>query len=575
MFRFIQKAPFLIELLFNGMFILFYSLRSWKKLPVSWNPETVQQGLELASWMIPNIILLVVIINYLNSKDVEDFIRKYSFSFFVFVPLIITWGDLEFCFWLSSAHLLSSMLTLYDDDHRKVDHSEFKSGSFLFLRLSPAQIVLFSFALAILAGAFLLMLPVSAADSNKLIGFVDALFMSASSTCVTGLATINPGDDLSVFGQMILLILAQVGGLGIMTLTASMSLFMGKSMDVKERIVMQDLLESSSTQELFELIVSIIKYTFVIEAWGGIILTVGFYLEGFDLGPALYHGFYHSIMAFCNSGLSTFSNSIESYATAPLINLTIGFLIILGGIGFIVLREVNEVFARKRRIRRLTLHTKMVLTVSGFLLFAGTAFIFFGEYVHALDNYTLWEQFQIAFFQSVTTRTAGFNTIPISNLNSYTLYVMVILMFIGASPGSTGGGIKTTTVGILVQTIKSLLWGGRKVEAFDRSISPEAVIKAIALTICSLAIVSLFILFLMKTEPDQSFLAIVYEATSAFGTVGLSMGITPFLSVAGKLAITLLMYVGRVGPLTLVLAVGQRSTSRGLYERPEGKIIIG
>lgn len=575
MFRFIQKAPFLIELLFNGMFILFYSLRSWKKLPVSWNPETVQQGLELASWMIPIILFMVVIINYLNSKDVEDFIRKYSFSFFVFVPLIITWGDLEFCFWLSSAHLLSSMLTLYDDDHRKVDHSEFKSGSFLFLRLSPAQIVLFSFALAILAGAFLLMLPVSAADSNKLIGFVDALFMSASSTCVTGLATINPGDDLSVFGQMILLILAQVGGLGIMTLTASMSLFMGKSMDVKERIVMQDLLESSSTQELFELIVSIIKYTFVIEAWGGIILTVGFYLEGFDLGPALYHGFYHSIMAFCNSGLSTFSNSIESYATAPLINLTIGFLIILGGIGFIVLREVNEVFARKRRIRRLTLHTKMVLTVSGFLLFAGTAFIFFGEYVHALDNYTLWEQFQIAFFQSVTTRTAGFNTIPISNLNSYTLYVMVILMFIGASPGSTGGGIKTTTVGILVQTIKSLLWGGRKVEAFDRSISPEAVIKAIALTICSLAIVSLFILFLMKTEPDQSFLAIVYEATSAFGTVGLSMGITPFLSVAGKLAITLLMYVGRVGPLTLVLAVGQRSTSRGLYERPEGKIIIG
>lgn len=575
MFRFIQKAPFLIELLFNGMFILIYSLRSWGKLPAYWNPQVVHQGLELASWFIPIILFMVVIINYLNSKDIEDFIRKYSFSFFVFIPLIITWGDLEFCFWLCSAHLLSSMLALYDDDHRTTKNYDLKTGSFLFLRLSPAQIVLFSFALAILAGAFLLMLPVSAIDSNKLIGFVDALFMSASATCVTGLATINPGDDLSVFGQMILLVLAQVGGLGIMTLTASMSLFMGKSMDVKERLVMQDLLESSSSQELFELIISIIKYTFIIESWGGIILTVGFYLEGFDLGVALYHGFYHSIMAFCNSGLSTFSNNLESYATAPLINLTVSILIILGGIGFIVLRELNEVFSRKRKMHRLTLHSKMVLTVTGFLLFAGTAFIFFGEYIHALDNYNLWEQFQIAFFQSVTTRTAGFNSIPIGNLNSYTLYVMIILMFMGASPGSTGGGIKTTTVGILVQTIKSLLWGGRKVEAFDRSISPEAVIKAIALTICSLATVSLFILVLMKTEPDQSFLAIVYEATSAFGTVGLSMGITPFLSVAGKLAITLLMYIGRVGPLTLVLAVGQRSTSRGLFERPEGKIIIG
>lgn len=575
MFAFIQKAPFLIELLFNGMFILFYSLRSWGKLPRSWDPAIVNNGLEFASWLIPIILFMVVVINYLNSKDIEEFIRKYSFSFFVFVPLLITWGDLEFCFWLSSAHLLSSMLALYDGDNVKTSRYEIRATSFVFLRLSPAQIVLFSFALTILAGAFLLMLPVSAMDPNKLVSFIDALFMSASATCVTGLATINPGEELSVFGQMILLILAQIGGLGIMTLTASMGLFMGKSMDVKERIVMQDLLESSSTQELFDLIVSIVKYTFIIEAWGGIILTVGFYLEGFDLGPALYHGFYHSIMAFCNAGLSSFSNNLESYATAPIINITVAFLIILGGIGFIVLREMNEVFARKRRIRRLTLHTKMVLTVSSFLLFAGTAFIFFGEYMHALDGYTVWEQFQISFFQSVTTRTAGFDTIPMGNLNSYTLYVMIILMFMGASPGSTGGGIKTTTVGILTQTIKSLLWGGRKVEAFDRSISPEAVIKAIALTICSIAIVALFILILMKTEPDQSFLAIVYECTSAFGTVGLSMGITPFLTMAGKLAITLLMYVGRVGPLTLVLAVGQRSTSRGLYERPEGKIIIG
>jgi len=574
MFSFVQKAPFLIELLFNGMFILIYSLRAWGKLPATWDAQMVFQGLEFASWIIPIVLFMVVIINYLNSRDIEDFIRKYSFSFFVFVPLLITWGDLEFCFWLSSAHLLSSMLALYDDDHRDLSLAP-KNSSFIFLRLSPAQIVLFSFALTILAGAFLLMLPVSAPDPNRLIGFVDALFMSASATCVTGLATINSGDDLSIFGQMILLILAQVGGLGIMTLTASMSLFMGKSMDVKERIVMQDLLESSSSQELFELIISIIKYTFIIEAWGGIILTVGFYFEGFDLGPALYHGFYHSIMAFCNAGLSSFNNNLESYATSPLINLTVAFLIIFGGLGFIVLREVNEVLTQKRKIGRLTLHTKMVLSVSGFLLFAGTAFIFFGEYVHALDNYTLWEQFQIAFFQAVTPRTAGFNTIPIGNLNSYTLYVMVILMFIGASPGSTGGGIKTTTVGILVQTIKSLLRGGRKVEAFDRTISPEAVIKAIALTICSLAITTLFILILMKTEPDQSFLAIVYEVTSAFGTVGLSMGITPFLSVAGKLAITLLMYIGRVGPLTLVLAVGQRSGGRGLYERPEGKIIIG
>ncbi|OFZ15313.1 MAG: hypothetical protein A2X86_07280 [Bdellovibrionales bacterium GWA2_49_15] len=441
-------------------------------------------------------------------------------------------------------------------------------------RLSPAQIVLLSFAGVILIGTFLLALPVSAPE-NQRVSVVDALFMTTSATCVTGLTTISVKSNLSLFGQMVLLALIQVGGLGFMTLASSLTILMGRSTRMNERLLMQDLLDVNGMDELYQMIVDIMRYTFFIELWGAIVLAFGFSYEGMDFAEALYSGLFHSISAFCNAGFTLWDNNLESYATSPIIHGTVSMLVILGGLGFIVLRELREVFFRKKILMRISLHSKIVLTVTAFLLLAGTLFIFFGEFLNALDDYTLFEKVQIAFFQSVTLRTAGFNTIPLTSLHSFTAYGMMLFMFIGGSSGSTAGGIKTTTFAILVQSIRSTLRGQRNVTIFDRRIPTSTVVKAIGLTFISMIMVCFFVLIMMRLEPNQSLLTLMFEVVSAFGTVGLSLGATAQLSVAGKIAISLLMYVGRVGPLTMALAVGESAAGRGKFEYPDGRVLIG
>lgn len=568
----IEKFPFLIELFFNGSFIFLYSLKLWGKIPESWDMHTVNSLLVSGAWLIPFVIFLVVIVNYLGMENFEKYLRKYVFSIIVFVPLIMTWGDLEFTFWLSSIHLLSSILSLYDEDlpKRKGPSQElFKNIS-----LRPAQMVLFSFSGLILLGAFLLMLPVSAAPS-KSIGFVDALFMSTSATCVTGLSTLSISNDFSLFGQMIIIILIQIGGLSIMTLYSSLALLLGRSMGMKDRVIMQDLLHVSSMEELFIMIIKIIKYTFFIELWGGIILTIAFSLEGFEFGQAIYYGFYHSISAFCNAGFALFDTSLESYATNPLIHGTIACLITLGGLGFIVLRELVEIVHRGKSLVRMSLHTKIVLVTSFVLTIGGALFIFFGEFLNALDPYTLWEKVQIALFQSITLRTAGFNSIPLTGLHSFTIYGMALIMFIGGSPGSTAGGVKTTSLAILIHSIKSTLKGDKSVTIFDRNIPGPTVVKATAITFISIIIASIFILLMMKVEANTSFLPLFFEVISAFGTVGLSLGVSAELSIVGKLLISLLMLIGRIGPLTLVLAISTRAKGKGSMEYPDGRVLMG
>ncbi|MCY4495468.1 MAG: hypothetical protein OXB92_16615, partial [Acidimicrobiaceae bacterium] len=393
--------------------------------------------------------------------------------------------------------------------------------------------------------------------------------------CVTGLATKSLASDLSVFGQLVILLLIQIGGLSIMTLYSSLTILLGRSMGMKDRIVMQDLLNVNSLEDLFQMIGDIVKYTFFIELWGAIILAIAFTFEGFEFGQALYYGFFHSISAFCNAGFSLFDTGLEAYATSPLIHGVIALLVILGGMGFIVLKELKEVLIEGKKFVRLGIHSKTVLVVSAFLTLAGTLFIFFGEFLHALDSYTLWEKIQISLFQSVTLRTAGFNTIPLTNLHTYTLYFMTLLMFIGGSPGSTAGGVKTTTLAILIQSIRSTLKGDKSVTIFDRTIPGPIVVRATALTFISILITSFFILLLIKLESKQNFLAIFFEAVSASGTVGLTLGITPFLSSAGKMAVAMLMLSGRIGPLTLLLAIGQRDQSIGKIDYPDGRIMIG
>ncbi len=570
-----QKLPFLLEFIFNGLFIFLYSLRSIKKLPASWDINLVSNIIQYAAYIVPFVLLINVLNNFRNSKGLEDFLRRYIFSMVVFIPLLITWGDVEFAFWLASAHLLSSILALYDDVN-EVKEEKVRNEQNLFqgLRLRPAQMVLFSFVGVIFLGTFLLMLPVSSVD-GKSISFVDGLFMATSATCVTGLSTLSVQDNLSVFGQVVLLALIQIGGLSIMTLYSSMAILLGRSMRMKDRIIMQDLLDVSSLEELFAMIVNIIKYTFLIELWGGIVLTIAFTFEGFEFGKALYYGFFHSISAFCNAGFSLFNNSLESYAGSPLVNGTIAILIILGGLGFIVLKELSEVITKGKKLVRLGLHSKIVIVTTIVLTVAGTLFIFFGEFLNALDSYTLWEKMQISFFQSVTLRTAGFNTIPLTNLHKYTIYMMTLFMFIGGSPGSTAGGVKTTTLAILFYSIKSTLKGDKKVTVLDRRIPSPMVVRATALMFISILITSTFILILMKLEPEQSFLPIFFEVISASGTVGLTLGITPYLSMMGKIAVSLLMLIGRIGPLTLILAIGQRNRDKGKMDYPDGRIMIG
>ncbi len=577
MTSFMQKIPFLLELFFNGSFILLYSLKSTKKLPMGWDEKLIENILGYGVWGVPIVLLLVVIVNFINSQNFDDFLRRYIFSLVVFIPLLLTWGDMEFAFWFSSAHLLSSVLALYDDDS---DEDIIKRinpmGSQLFqkLKLKPAQLVILSFSAVILLGTFLLMLPVSSKEGQA-ISFIDALFMSTSATCVTGLATVSLSENFSMFGQVVILILIQIGGLSIMTLYSSMTILLGKSIGMKDRIIMQDLLDVSSLDELFQMIIDIIKYTFFIELWGGIVLTIAFTFEGFEFSKALYYGFFHSISAFCNAGFSLFDTSLESYSTNPMVNFTVMILITAGGLGFIVLKELTAVITTKKKLSRIGMHSKVVIITSLGLTVVGAVLFFFGEFLNALDSYSIWDKIQISLFQSVTLRTAGFNSIPLNNLNQYSIYGMTLFMFIGGSPGSTAGGVKTTTLAILIQSIISTLKGDKHVRLLDRTIPGPIVVRAIALTFFSILITSIFILFMMRLETEQSFLTIFFEVISASGTVGLSLGITGFLTTWGKFMISIVMLIGRIGPLTLILAVGQRADERGKFDYPDGRIMIG
>ena len=572
----IGRLPLLLEIVINGFFVIIYTLNKAKQAPQLLVKLPLELIFQYAIWVVPIVLFISLAVNFLKSDGFEDFIRRYIFSLIIFIPVIITWGDIEFVYWLSAVHLFSTVISFYEKPEEKKPNLSSGASSFLFrLKLQPAQVILFSFAGWITLGALVLMLPVSA-NPGKSISLIDAFFMSTSATCVTGLASISLVDDLSIFGQMVLLVLLQVGGLGIMTLSSSMAVLMGKNLEMREQVIMHDVLDTSSSEELLNLVVNVIRYTFAIEFVGAILLTIGFYQEGFEIGQSLYYGFYHSISAFCNAGFALWNNNLEDFKFAPLIHFTIAFLIIFGGIGFSVLKDVGDMLKKKQRsLRALSLHTKIVLVTNTLLLITGTFYLFFGEFLHSFQDYSMWEKFQVAFFQSTTTRTAGFNTVSMMALQPHCIYLMILLMFIGASPGSTGGGVKTSTFAILLYSVKATLQGRQEVEMFERRIPAQTVVKSIAIFIICIIVVSIGVLVLVRVEPDKSFLSLIFEVVSGFGTVGLSMGITPFLSSIGKLCIISMMYLGRVGPLTLILAVGSRVVLPSNVEYPEGKVLIG
>jgi len=572
-----QKISFILELFINGSFIFLYSFYAANKLQTKFlSPIAIERALEFFTYASPFIVLISVYSFYKLSEDFEVFLRKYVFSIICLIPMFLTYGDVQFAFWLSAVHLFSTILSLYESTSTDQQVKRVTRASSLLerIKLAPAQIILLSFFAIIGIGTLLLSIPISAAD-GKYISFVDAFFMATSATCVTGLSTLSVVDNFSLMGQIIILILIQVGGLGYMTLYSSITILLGKSLAVRDQVLMQDMLDISSLEDLIQMIISVIKYTLVIELTGAIILTIGFSLKGYEFGEALYFGIFHSISAFCNAGFALFNNSLEDFALNPIIHGTVSVLILLGGLGFIVIKELEYIVLKKGKLINLSVHSKVVLVTNIVLVFSLAIYIFFSEFLHGLSAYGVFEKIQIAFFQSVTTRTAGFNTIAFNLLHPHTIYLFSLVMFIGASPGSTGGGIKTTTFAILFQSVKATLKGKDKVEFFDRTVPNVIVVRAISIIVISLIMVSFFILLMMRLEPEHDFLSLFFEVISAFATVGLSLGITPYLSVAGKIVLIIVMFIGRVGPLTLTLAIGQNRKDSGKVDYPDGRIMIG
>ena len=441
------------------------------------------------------------------------------------------------------------------------------------LGLKPVQIVVLSFIIIISIGTLLLLLPQSRKAGIDL-SIINALFTAASATCVTGLTVVNISTTFTLFGQVIILSLIQIGGLGLMTMVGFFSIIL-RNMSLNESLVMRDALNYETLDKIGHMLVSILLITFTIEVIGAISLYL-FWVEDFvSVKKALYFSVFHAVSAFCNAGFSLFQNSFTNYSKSRAFNLIITSLIILGGLGFIVITDIIKVIKLKLRKKpaRLKVHTKLVLIVSIVLIISGTLILFFFENKNLLSLYSVKDKLMMSYFQSVTARTAGFNTINVGGLANASCFILMILMFIGASPGSTGGGIKTSTFGIAILSLRAFIQGQQRIEIFKRSLPRYSLNKVFGIIFVSAMFITACIVILLLTE-KASFMDILFEEISAFGTVGLSRGITPSLTTLGKLVITITMLTGRIGPLAMALAfTGKRR--KAMYAYPEEEVIIG
>ncbi|WP_342437103.1 TrkH family potassium uptake protein [Paenibacillus sp. FSL L8-0436] len=446
-----------------------------------------------------------------------------------------------------------------------------KISKFRFLKLSPPQILVLGFAAVILIGTLLLMLPISSASGHSL-SFLDALFTATSATCVTGLVVVDTGTYFSVFGQITILVLIQIGGLGFMTMATLFALLLKRKISLRDRLILQEAMNQSSMEGIVRLIRKVLLYSLAIEASCAALLALRWAVD-MPFGRALYYGIFHAVSMFNNAGFDIFGGyrSLTGYVNDPTVNIVVMFLIVSGGIGFIVMSDLMDY----RKSRRLLLHTKVVLSMTAALILIGTVVIFVFEFTNSrtLGPLNLGGKLWASFFQSVTPRTAGANTVDIAGLRQASQFFIVILMFIGASPGSTGGGIKTTTFTLMIGAVVSMLRGREDIVLFRYRVAQERVFKALTITLLALLLIVSVSMVLSTTE-GRPFLMILFETTSAFATVGLSMGLTPELTEVGKILICLTMFAGRLGLLTLAYALGPKQ-GKALYKYPEGKMIIG
>lgn len=446
------------------------------------------------------------------------------------------------------------------------------------IQMSSTQIILLSFLIVILVGSILLSLPISA--KNGKISYIDALFTATTATCVTGLVTVSTASSWSVFGQVIILILIQIGGLGVITILTAFMLMINKKIGISDRLLIQDAFNLNTLSGLVVFVKRVLLGTLIIEFIGALFYMIVFIPEFGARG--IWISIFNSISAFCNAGMDIIGEtSLYNYATNPIINITTSILIILGGLGYIVWWDIIRVIKLKKNgkykfFKHLTLHSKIALCSTMILIVFGAITTLVFEYSNDLTihNMSFFDKIQVSFFQSITTRTAGFATIPQENLTNATAISSMILMFIGGSPVGTAGGVKTVTIAVLLYTSFSMIKGKNEATIFNRTISKQSIVKAIAvvITFFSVVLTSMILLSAVTKAPG---IDIMFETISAAATVGLSRNLTTSLNVFGKIIIIITMYFGRVGPISCAIAFGSKRSKQNAVNDPYEEISIG
>ena len=447
------------------------------------------------------------------------------------------------------------------------------------ISLSTTQTILLSFLLALLFGSALLALPVSSADGYA-VPYIDALFTATTSICVTGLVTVPTFSTWSLFGQIVILFLIQIGGLGVVTIMSGLMISLHRRIGIKDRMLIQDAFNLNTLSGMVKFIRKVIAGTLLVEGIGALLYMTVFVPEFGVKG--VWISLFNAVSAFCNAGMDVISeNSLYAYVHNPVINIVTILLIVFGGIGYIVWWDlVNALKNAKRQKRKcfasLTLHSKIALSVTGILILAGTVAIFIFEYNNPLTigTFSFWDKLQASLFQSVTTRTAGFATIPQEDLTNASAITSLLLMFIGGSPVGTAGGIKTVTFAVLITSAFATMKTQSEAELFHRTIAKHAVSKAVA--VVSMAFIILFAATLLLTAvTDADALDIVYETVSAAATVGLTRSLTSELNIWGRIIIIITMYLGRVGPISLMIALNTRKETKNIIKNPTEDISVG
>ena len=441
------------------------------------------------------------------------------------------------------------------------------------IRLNGVQVLVIGFFITITIGALLLMLPISSIE-RTVTNPIDALFTATSAVCVTGLVTIDTGTYWSLFGQIVIIMLIEIGGLGFMTFGTLFAIIVGKKITLKERLIIKESLNAFNIQGVVKLIKRIFFFTILVQLVGGILLSFPFAKE-YGVKKGIYMGLFHSISAFCNAGFDLIGNfrSLTYFNNNIYLLLVVSALIIIGGLGFFVWIDIYK-YKQKRRLQ---VHSKIVILITSILIIGGTIIMFLVEYnnAHTIGNMNFSHKITNSFFSAVTSRTAGFNSIDTNSMTNAGKALTVFLMFIGGSPGSTAGGLKTATFGLLLITVISVVRGKEDTEAFGRSFLKEIVYKAFTLFFIAVALVITVTFILSITQPNEKFIDLLFEATSAFSTTGITTGVTQRLHVISKIIIIITMYCGRVGPLTLAVALIKQTKKKKGYKYPNGKILIG